>query len=382
MNLKALKEKRARLIAELDEMVVALENEVRSLTDEEVTNFDTKKAEIRSIDETIKRVEDLRADAMGQTEELTEQRSDDEVEKRALENYLRGADLTVDEKRALQTTANSGALLPTTIHKTIMKKLAEQCPVLDKAKRFNTKGTLRLIKEDAIGEAGVKAENTAYDVTDPTFKTVELKAFKVATGVQITFEMLANNDIDLSGYLSELVIRRLSLALNKLFIAGTGSAQPQGLIKYDGDNKIEVASETPLAITHFIQLQTSVNPFYLNGAVWIVNRKTFQAMASLLDGMGRPYMTNDVINGKIVYRLLGLEVVVDENMQDHGNESNIPVVMANLAECYAVNMVQEITVKHMTEKGFAQGYEEFGAYVLADGKIVNDDAMAVIVVGS
>lgn len=89
-------------------------------------------------------------------------------------------------------------------------------------------------------------------------------------------------------------------------------------------------------------------------------------------------LTQDVINNKIVYRLLGLEIIVDENMDAGMANTNVPVIMANLGECYAVNMVKEITVKHMTEKGFHQGYEEFGAYVLADGRVINENAIAHI----
>ena len=65
MNLKALKEKRNTLINELEAMVSGVEVEARSLTEDEVTAFDTKKAEIESIDATIARVEEVRAKELG-----------------------------------------------------------------------------------------------------------------------------------------------------------------------------------------------------------------------------------------------------------------------------------------------------------------------------
>ena len=385
MNLKALREKRNSLLTDLNNMVEAIETEVRSLTDEEVKAFGDKKAEIEKIDADIKRVEELRALSMGSTkEEIVEKRSQEEMEKRALENFLRGMDLTTEEKRVLQSTANTSAFLPQTIHKTIIEKLQEQCPILDKAKRFSTKGTLRLIKENDIKAASVKAENQAFDAADPEFATVELKSYKIATTVQITFEMLANSDIDLSGYLSDLVVRRLSIALNRLFINGTDTnTQPQGIAHYAKNagqniNKVTVSAAAGLKITDLIKLQTSINPYYLNGAVFVMSRPVFQHVASMLDSMGRPYLTQDVINNKVVYRLLGLEIMVDENMDTAMTTGKVPVIMANLGECYAVNMVKDITVKHMTEKGFTQGFEEFGAYVLADGKVINEQAIAHI----
>lgn len=299
MNLKSLREKRNSLLSELNTMVEAIETEVRSLTDEEVKAFGDKKTEIEKIDADIKRVEELRALSMGSTkEEIVEKRSQEEMEKRAFENFLRGIDLTPEEKRAITTTpggaaGNGGAFIPQTIHKTIIEKLQEQCPILDKAKRFSTKGTLRLIKETALGDAGLKNENQAYDLADPTFATVELKSYKIATGVQITFEMLANSDIDLSGYLSDLVVKRLSIALNKLFVTGSAVGQPQGIAHYAKNagaliNKVTVSAQAGLKITDLIKLQTSINPYYLNGAVFVMSRPVFQHVASMLDSMGRP----------------------------------------------------------------------------------------------
>lgn len=384
MSLKALKEKRNGLLTDLNNMVTAIETEVRSLSDEEVKAFNDKKSEIEKIDADIKRVEELRAMSMGEdaVKELEEKRDIEAEEKRAFENFLRGHDLTAEEKRQL-TQAGNQAFIPSTIHKTIIEKLMEQCPILDKAKRFSTKGTLRLIKETAFGDASIKAENATFDVVDPTFAHVEIKSWKIATAVQITFEMLSNSDIDLSAYLSDLVVKRLAIQLNKQFIVGNPANAPEGIKYYckDGagnaNNKVEVSATTGLMISDIIKLQTSVNPYFLNGSVFIMNRKTFQEVASMLDGVGRPYLTHDVINGKIVYRLLGLEIIVDENMDD-ATQNNVPIIMANLSECYAVNMVKDITVKHMTEKGFTQGYEEFGAYVLADGKVVNEQGIAFI----
>lgn len=383
MSLKALKEKRNSLLSELNTMVEAIETEVRSLTDEEVKAFGDKKSEIEKIDADIKRVEELRALSMGETkEEIVEKRSAEEMEKRAFENFLKGVDLTAEEKRQLTQGAN-GTLVPQTIHKTIIEKLMEQCPILDKARRFSTKGTLRLIKENTLGDASIKGENAAFDERHPSFATVELKSYKIATTVQITFEMLANSDIDLSAYLSDLVVRRLSIQLNKQFVTGNPANAPEGIMYYcksgagQNNNKTEVQNNQGIKITDLIKVQTSVNPYFLNGACWIMNRSTFQVVASLLDSMGRPYLTQDVINSKIVYRLLGLEVIVDENMENIA-VGNVPVIMANLGECYAINMVKDITVKHMTEKGFTQGYEEFGAYVLADGKVINEQGIAFI----
>lgn len=62
--LKSLKEKRNKLIADLEVMTSAIEVEQRSLNDEEIAAFQEKKEEIEKIDKTIELVEERRMAAM------------------------------------------------------------------------------------------------------------------------------------------------------------------------------------------------------------------------------------------------------------------------------------------------------------------------------
>lgn len=372
-NLKKLKEKREELINGLTDMVTELESgEVRSLTVEERADFDAKKAEIESIDETIARVEEMRAKAESKEAvvELNEKRDKEVSEKRALESFFRGHDLMSEERAMLASNSNNQVLMPIEVSKTIMQKLEEQCPIMERAKRFSSKGTIKLIKEDAYGSAGITAENAGFKDSDVEFSHIELRAFKVTAQVQATFEMLQNSEIDLTQYLMDVIVRRLSRELNKLFLVGTGTNQPTGILKAG----IEHTISADLSVKDFISMQTAMHPDYLNGCVWLVNRNTFTEMANLLDGNGRPYLISnyDAVSNKIVYNFLGLPVVVDYNMPEE-----TPVAMANIGEAYAINVLTDITVRHLTEVGFASGYEVFAGYVLVDGKTVNEDAIVI-----
>lgn len=193
MNLKALKEKRSLLMNELEVMVSELEKneEVRALSTEEREKFEQKKMEIENIDATIKGVEEMRALNMSKEAvvELNEKRSKEEMELRALESFFRGADLEVEERKLLASNSSNKALMPLEISKTILQKLEEFCPILEKAKRFNSKGTLRLIKEDSYGAAAITAEDASFHDADVAFKTVELKAWKVSAQTMATFEI-------------------------------------------------------------------------------------------------------------------------------------------------------------------------------------------------
>lgn len=376
MKIKQLREQRAAKINKLDEMIAALEGEngeVRALNDAETEEFRTLEKDIKDIDNTIATIEMRRAIESDKVEELKEERSQDEAEKRALESFFRGEVLDPEVRKMLTTSGGNAATIPVTIAKTLMKKLEEQCPILDLAKRFSSKGTLRLLREDSYGQAAITAENTQFHDADPTLSHIELTSYKITASVDATFEMLANTEIDLSGYLSEVIIRRLAKEVNRLFLVGTGVSQPTGLTK--AKQQVALQYKDSVTINDFITMQTAMLPEYSEGAVWIMNRKFFQIAANLLDGNGRPYMTREVIGEKIQYMFLGQKIVVDMHMPEAGTENNIPVLLANVGEAYAVNMLQDITVRHLTEIGFSEGFERFAGYLMADGKIVNEDAI-------
>lgn len=203
--LKGLKEKRNQLVADLEMMITAVGTETRSLSEEEVVAFDAKKAEIEKIDATIKRVEETRFNEMNKEEKVveTEKRSREDIEKRALDAFFRGEDLDTEMRTMLTTNANNKATMPLTIAEGLLKKLEEQCPILEKGRRFSSKGTLRLLNETSYGSANVTDEETAFTSNDAEFSHIDLSAYKVASETKVTFELLANSSIDLNAYLTD-----------------------------------------------------------------------------------------------------------------------------------------------------------------------------------
>lgn len=370
--MKQLKNKREQLMAQLDEMVSTVETEVRSLNADEVAKFNEVKAEIENIDATIAMVEERRAKEMGTEKQLVEKRSQDEMEQRALDAFFRGDELTREERTMLTTNNGNQATIPVTIAKGILKKLEEMCPILDKAKRFSSKGTLRLINETSYGNAGVSGETETFVDADTTLEFIELTSHKITAQTKVSFELLANSEVDLNQYLTDVIVRRLAKEVNKFLVAGTGTKQPSGVI--NGKQICEVSSD--LGIKDFIKIQTTCNPAYLDNAFWLMNRQTFQHVAGLMDNMGRPYLTSHVINEKIQYRLLGLEVVVDMHMPAMADDAKA-VVLANVSEGYSINMLQNVTLRHLSEIGFTEGTETFAGYLMMDGKITNEDAIVV-----
>ena len=91
-----LREKRNALLDKMDKLVNAAKTETRAFTDDEKAEYDKCKADIKSIDETIAREDEIRSLEIKKNK--NEQRDENaEAEVRAFEAYLRG---TISENRA------------------------------------------------------------------------------------------------------------------------------------------------------------------------------------------------------------------------------------------------------------------------------------------
>ena len=377
--LKGLKEKRNQLVGELEVMITAVGTETRSLTEEEVADFDAKKAEIEKIDATIARIEETRFNNMTKEEKVveTEKRSKVDMEKRALDAYFRGEDLDGEMRAMLTSTGGNQATIPLTIAEGILKKLEEQCPILSEGRRYSSKGTLRLLSETTYGNGAITEENQAFHYDDPELAFIELTSHKITTSVKASFELLANSSVDMDMYLTDVIVRRMSRELNKFFLVGTGSKQPQGLIQA----KQKITAPAELTYDVFVEMGTTLHPDFMDGAKYIMNRKTFTKVCLLEDGNGHKYVQNGVVNGKFTYTLAGVPIIIDNNMPDY-EQGNKAIILANIADCYSINVLQDIVLKKLDQVEFLNGVEVFASYMLCDGKITNEDAILVAEVGS
>ena len=192
----------------------------------------------------------------------------------------------------------------------------------------------------------------------------------------VTLETLYSSGLDISKYITEVLIRRLARALNKLFLTGTGLRQPQGILQTTNTYSFT----TKFSFDELIEMQGKIDNEYLDKAKWIMNRKTYNRIAKMADSAGDYYLKYFIENGKLVAYLLGLPIIVDNNMPDMVTGNKF-IALTDLKESYAINISKEMQVKNLSELNISNGFETFVGYVLADGRIMNNDALVVGIAG-
>lgn len=134
-ELKSLMEQRAEFVEELKGLADTAELEKRAMTKEENEKFDEIEQEIKNIDATIERLE--RARNIPEKKEEKEDKVTEEpteLEKRAFEAYVRG-EVLQERADVNLTTGDNGAVIPSSIANTIIKKVHDICPIYQMAKK-------------------------------------------------------------------------------------------------------------------------------------------------------------------------------------------------------------------------------------------------------
>ena len=327
MNLKELKESLNEAKASKKELLTKAVVEVRSLEaseNEELRQLDEKISDLQNQIQTAE--EELRSNVVEENIKTEgEMKMSKELnEKRAIENFLRNG-VVEEEVRATNTSANNTAIQPVYIHNEIVRKLEEVAPVFSKAKQYQaTAGELKIPRESAsnLWEYGFVGEDADVSEHAFNFDTVSLKQVRVGASVKVTQHLLNDVDIDIVGYVVDMLARRLGATLDHHAIVGTGvqGEDLQGLAGLTktthGINEVEVSALDSDALMDAIH---SMHPALLDGAEFLVSRATYNAIAKLKDASGQYILKleRSVAPEAPQYRAFGFPIHVSDSVEDN-----------------------------------------------------------------
>ena len=256
-------EQRNALLTQADEIVELAEKEVRSLTDNETTEFDGIEKEINELDEKITELEarQLKGKKIENKEEKRMDKNEREI--RGLEQYLRRQD--GEEKRELQTTADGGAVIPENVANTIIKKMEESSPVFAQAQKFDSvAGSLKIAKETSETSVGFVGEGADVLEGKIGFDEVKLNQKRVGAAISLSNQLINDAAVDIVDYAVDLLARRTAKAVEKSVLTGTKEEEFRGIIHDEEIEKVEVTG----AVTNddLLELYNSIHPEFLNDA--------------------------------------------------------------------------------------------------------------------
>lgn len=197
-----------------------------------------------------------------------------------------------DIQNALQvgTDSEGGYLVPDEFERILVEALQEENVFRQLAKVITTSSGDKKIPVVATkGTASWVDEEGAIPDSDDAFGQVSIGAYKLATMIKVSEELLNDSVFNLESYIANEFARRIGAKEEEAFFIGDGTGKPTGIFNSIGGAMLGVtaASATAITIDEVIDLFYSLKSPYRKNAVFVMNDATVKAIRKLKDGNGQ-----------------------------------------------------------------------------------------------
>ncbi len=188
------------------------------------------------------------------------------------------------------TDTEGGFLVPDEFEQTLVQSLEDENIFRKIAHSIHTSsGDRKIPIVSTHGTANWVEEEGLIDDSDEEFGQVSLGAFKLATSIKVSEELLADSIFDLEAYLANEFARRIGAKEEEAFLNGEGQNKPTGIFNATGGATVGVtaASAEAISFDEIYDLFYSLKKPYRRNAVWVMNDATVKAIRKLKDQNGQ-----------------------------------------------------------------------------------------------
>lgn len=375
-DLKSLAEQRADLVQQMKDLTSTAETEKRAFSPEEDQKFDNLEKQIKSLDNTIEKLERARDLKLNVTSaEKHEDLKQEELEERAFAAYIRG--IKLQERADVNlTTGDNGAVIPTSIAQKIIKKVTDICPIYQMATRYNVGGTLSIPYYDEDTQTIEMAYATEFQELESTsgkFGSIELKGFLAGALSKVSKSLVNNSQFDIVSFVVAAMAEAISKWIEKELLNGT-TDKVTGLST--AKQTVTAAATAAITADELIDVQEEIPDVYQNGAIWIMNKATRKAIRKLKDNDGN-YILNKDATAKWGYTLFGKDIYTSVNMP--GMEAGKTVIYYGDMSGLAVKLSEDVSIEVLREKFATQHAIGVVGWIEIDSKIENEQKIAKLV---
>jgi len=190
-------------------------------------------------------------------------------------------------KAALQegTATEGGVLVPQGLHETIIAK-RDDLSVARAAGAMviqTTVDSVQVPSENATGGFALTAEEGAANQDEPTFTSNAITVYKFTNLTKVSDELLADEKTNLESFLGDMWGRSAADIENDMFLTGTGSSQPQGVL-VGGTAALTLNSATTIVASEIPELFFLLPGAYAqegDSVAWATNQSTLAVIRGL-----------------------------------------------------------------------------------------------------
>lgn len=271
---------------------------------------------------------------------------------------------------------SSAGTVPTRVFDELLTRMVLQSGVLASNVRMVTTTTgenILMPRLTAFGTAAIVAEGASFAESDPTFATVTMSAYKFGNLLQVSDELISDSAFDIERFVGQALGTQIGQSVASALITGSGTAQPEGVMT---NSTVGVTSSTAVSgaptIANVLSLYASLPAQYRDGSSFIMHPNTYAGIVALNDTTGRSLVLPDLTSAQPL-QMLGRPVYLDTNVATTATNAK-SIYFGNLAEHFAIRMVNTVQVVSSPDFAFANGLVTLRSMLRLDSKALNDDA--------
>ena len=311
-------------------------------------------------------------------------KTDDEKTGRASEAYnrsfwnaMRYKSVPYEVMNDLQigTDSEGGFLVPDEFERTLVQELEESNIFRGLAHTIRTSsGDRKIPVVAAHGTASWVDEEGLIEDSDETFGQISLGAYKLATAIKVSEELLNDSVFSIDTYLAGEFARRIGSKEEEAFFTGDGKNKPTGIFASTGGAEVGITASSATAITfdEIYDLFYSLKAPYRRGASWLMNDSTVKAIRKLKDSNGQ-YLwqpstgasTPDTLLNRPIYTSSYAPVIAT---------GKTPIAFGDFSYYWIADR-QGRTFKRLNELYAKNGQVGFIASERVDGKLILPEAV-------
>ena len=277
------------------------------------------------------------------------------------------------------TDTEGGYLVPDEYEHTLIEALEEQNIFRQLAHVIHTSSGDRKIPVVASkGTASWIDEEQQYPESDDAFGQVSIGAYKLATMIKISEELLNDSVFDMPSYIAKEFARRIGAAEEEAFFTGSGTGRPLGILAATGGAQTGATAAKADAVTfdEVMDLFYSLRSPYRRNAVFIMNDSTVKALRKLKDLQGQ-YLWQPSVTAGTPDTILNRPVYTSGFMPTLAT-GNKTILFGDLGYYWVADR-EGRSFKRLNELYAPTGQVGFLASQRVDGKLILAEAVKVLV---
>ncbi|CAK7037622.1 phage major capsid protein [Tissierella sp.] len=388
-----LREKRAKLWDSTKTFLDSRRNENGLLSAEDTQTYERMEADVVNLGKEIERLErqavidlelskpttnPIRNNPNSNMEDEKTGRASHEY-KRAFWNAMRNKNsFEIQNSLKIGTDSEGGYLAPDEFERTLVEGLLEENIFRQLAKVITTSSGDRKIPVVASkGTASWVDEEGAIPESDDAFSQVSIGAYKLATMIKVSEELLNDSVFNLESYIAKEFARRIGSKEEEAFFIGDGIGKPTGIFNETdgGELGITAASQTAITVDEIMDLFYSLKSPYRKKAVFTMNDATVKLIRKLKDGNGQYLWQPSVTAGEP-------DTILNRPVK---TSAYVPIAKAGAKPIafgdfsyYWVADRQGRSFQRLNELFAATGQVGFKATQRVDGKLILPEAIKVL----